>query len=334
MKRLETCLIRPIAASDTDSFVSFADLAGDGMTTMPRDKAALIAKMNRSVKSFTGELKGADAEYFMVMEDITTSDIVGCTAVYPSIGQEFGFFSYRKMKQVQYSKELDIRAEVPVLHLTNEFTGYSEVGSLILHPDWRGTGGGKFLARARYLLIAEFPDLFSDYVLAEMRGYQDIDGNSPFWQSVGAKFFNMGFAEADHISAVQGNEFIADLMPAHPLYLDLLPEGVADIIGKPFTDSAPAMAMLLKEGFEYKGCVDVFDAGPQVTAKVGNIQTIRASTVGQLADLPSQGRFMCCTRNLNTFEVRLCNNQGKYDTRWRNRQWRDPALPVRYCAFI
>ncbi|MEM7727970.1 MAG: arginine N-succinyltransferase, partial [Pseudomonadota bacterium] len=230
-----------------------------------------------------------------------------CAAVYPCIGSEFGFYSFRRLREHRRSKEFDRVAQSETLHLTNEFTNCTEVGSLIVHPDWRGTGAGKALARSRYLLMAQFPHLFSHTVIAEMRGSQSQDGGSPFWDAVGRRFFDMDFVEADRISAVHGNEFIADLMPRYPIYVDLLPQDAQEVIGVPFADSAPAMRMLLREGFTYEGFIDVFDAGPQVVAKQTGIATIRdarpLTPAQRLQAREMAGGWMFATTMLEKFEV-------------------------------
>ena len=38
--------------------------------------------------------------------------------------------------------------------------------------------------------------------MAEMRGWQDENGRSPFWDHLGSKFFGLRFESADHLSAV------------------------------------------------------------------------------------------------------------------------------------
>lgn len=331
---LNTCTVRPIRESDMEDFLAFAELAGVGMTSMPHDRRTLENKITRSVRSFEGAVRGADAEYFMVMEDSRSRSLVGCTAVYPCVGTEHGFFSYRLLKQIRNAKEIGIRIEIPALHLTNELTGLTEVGSLILHPDWRGTGGGRLLARTRYLLIAEFPHLFADTVFAEMRGWISADGRSPFWESVGERFFGLPYAEADHLSATRGNEFIADLMPTHPIYLDMLPRETRELIGRPHRDSAPAMAMLLKEGFAYRDMVDVFDAGPQVLAQAQHIKTVRESRVGTIGDTDLFGdspRLIAATRSLDDFSAFVLNAESASAPPPGTSA--APGTSIRVCAF-
>lgn len=187
---------------------------------------------------------------------------------------------------MQRSALLDRRSDVELLTLSNDYTGATEVGSLAVAPALRGSGAGRLLARARYMLIAAFPQLFSDIVFAELRGWQDADGHSPFWDAIGAHFFGISFAEADRLSAMEGVKFIAELMPKHPIYTALLPEAARAAIGRPHRDSLKAMNMLLDEDFHHEGLVDVFDGGPQIHAARDKIRTVmqnRAVRIGEAA---------------------------------------------------
>ena len=65
---------------------------------------------------------------------------------------------------------------------------------------------------------------FGEQVLAELRGVIDDDGNSPFWDAIAGRFFDMSFPEADDFNAIHGTRFIADLMPRTPIYVALLTE--------------------------------------------------------------------------------------------------------------
>ena len=161
------------------------------------------------------------------------------------------------------------------IYLVTDHDGASEVGGLFLHPDLRTGGLGHLLARSRYLFVAQHRARFGDRMLAELRGVLDDDGSSPFWEAIGAKFFGMAFTDADRFNAVHGNQFIADLMPKHPIYIALLPKAARGVIGQPHPKGRGALAMLEAEGFAYDNYVDIFDGGPTVTARTDQLRTIR-----------------------------------------------------------
>jgi arginine N-succinyltransferase len=136
---------------------------------------------------------------------------------------------------------------------------------------------------ARLLFVAEFPHLFGDKLIAELRGSADEQGCSPFWDSLGRHFFKMDFSHADHLSGLGNKSFIAELMPRQPLYTCLLTEQAQAVIGKPHPNTEPALKILTAEGFAHQGYIDIFDAGPVIEAPVSKVRTVRDSQTLVLA---------------------------------------------------
>src|SRR3546814_1123507 len=159
--------------------------------------------------------------------------------------------------------------------LSNDLNGASEVGGLFLHPAARAGGLGLLLAWARYLFIARHRARFGDLHLAVLRGVIDEAGGSPFWDGVAGKFFGMSFQEADQFNAVHGNQFIADLMPKHPVYIAMLNEHARSVIGVPHPTGRAAMRMLENEGFAFENYVDIFDGGQTMIARTDQVASIR-----------------------------------------------------------
>jgi len=85
----------------------------------------------------------------------------------------------------------------------------------------------------------------------------------------------MSFQEADQFNAVHGNQFIADLMPKHPVYIAMLPETARAVIGVPHPTGRAAMRMLENEGFAFENYIDIFDGGPTMTARTDQVASIR-----------------------------------------------------------
>ncbi|NJK42607.1 MAG: arginine N-succinyltransferase, partial [Aquincola sp.] len=121
------------------------------------------------------------------------------------------------------------------------------------------------------------PKRFREQVVSELRGVVSPDGVSPFWEAIGRHFFRMDFAEADKLSAITDNQFILDLMPQHPIYIDLLPADARAVIGQCHKDGEGARSLLNWEGFTFSNVVDIFDGGPLVSAPRDHIRTKRES---------------------------------------------------------
>lgn len=267
--------VRPARLDDLDAFLGLADLSGPGFTSLPVDRDRLAETIETSVASFShADPDPAGANYLMMLED-DTGDVLGCVGVKAKVGLKKPFFNFKILGMSQASAAAQRRFDMDVLMLVNEYSGCTEVGTLFVHPKLRGAGAGWLLAKTRYLLIAAAPERFADVVIAELRGVSDDEGHSPFWEHLGAKFFAMSFPEADYLSATTDNQFILDLMPKYPIYLELLAQEARAVVGQVHDAGRAAMAMLEAEGFRYDRVVDIFDGGPLVCASRESIRTIQ-----------------------------------------------------------
>ena len=298
--------VRPACLADLDAFEELAMMTGGGFTSLPQDRGALTARLARSDAAFaTAVTSPLDELYILVLEQASTGRIGGTAVVFSRIGANCPFYSYKLGNLQQVSRELGRVFSIQTLNLTSDHDGASEVGGLFLHPDLRTGGLGRLLARSRYLFIAQNRAHFGDKLLAELRGVLDDEGGSPFWDGLGAKFFGMSFQEADKFNGLQGNQFIADLMPKHPVYTALLSDEARAVIGRCHPRGRPALAMLEAEGFQYDGYVDIFDGGPTVTARTDAVKTIRDSRIDAVATLVDDAtgldRGLLAAGNLHDF---------------------------------
>jgi arginine N-succinyltransferase len=272
--------VRAARSADLPALLDLAQLTGGGFTNLPADTAALAERLALSDASFARAEAAPDDElYILLLEDTESGRIGGCGMIFSRIGARWPFYSYKIGVLSQTSRALERTFSLPFLSLVTDHDGASEVGGLFLHPDLRTGGLGRLLARSRYLFVAQHRSRFGDRMLAELRGVLDADGHSPFWNALGAKFFGMSFPEADNFNGVHGSQFIADLMPKHPIYTALLPDAARAVIGQPHPKGRAALAMLKTEGFQYDNYVDIFDGGPTVTARTDHLRTVRDSQV-------------------------------------------------------
>src|SRR5205823_2755574 len=121
-------------------------------------------------------------------------------------------------------------------------------------------------------------------VIAEMRGLVDGQGRSPFWECLGRVFFDTDFPNADYLSMVN-KKFIADLMPTHPIYIPLLPKEAQEAIGQVQEQTRPAVKILEEEGFKVSGMVDIFDAGPILSAKRDQVRAVKESAKAAIVEI-------------------------------------------------
>lgn len=282
--------LRPATLKDHKAVLKLAKQAGFGMTSLPPDAKVLDEKIRASVASFAKKpLKKGQDSFFFVFEDAARKHIAGTCGIKAKIGLSQPFYSYKLTTITQVSTQLDIFQKHTLLQVTNDLTGSTEVGALFLQPEYRRDRIGKMISLARFLFIAAFPNHFADQVIAEMRGVHDTRGISPFYNSLARPFFNMPFKEADYLNATKGNQFINDLMPKYPIYVNLLPEEAQRVIGQVNAASEPAKKLLERQGFKCTGYVDIFDGGATMIAERESIAAVKNSklgTIGRIVELP------------------------------------------------
>ncbi len=329
-------IVRPADMDDLDALLHLARQTGGGFTNLPADRDELQRRLLLSDTALKTDIKVANGElYILVCVDTKYKKVIGTASIFSKLGTQWPFYSYRSINISQTSQELQKNLQSDVLHLVNDYDGYSEVGGLFLSPEYRGTMAGRLLARSRYLFIAQSRERFAERICADLRGYADEGGRRPFWDGLGRHFFNMEFEDADRYNGLQGNQFIADLMPKYPIYVRLLPEAAQKSIGRPHDDGCGAYKFLMQEGFHYDNCIDIFDGGPTVVANVADLSGIKHSVdatieigAGNIPALICAGR--ACDFRITTAAVSVENGVIHSDASTLKTLSLNPGDKVRY----
>lgn len=279
--------VRAVRIEDLDALHALVQAATQGLTSLQLDRPRLLDRVEQSVFAFTRTSPSPRGEpYVLVLADDQTGELVGTSTIYAKTGGYQPFYVYRVVHSEHYSEQLGVHTHHRRLELERIHDGPTEIGSLFLRRKYRGSGLGRWLSLARFALIAMLPHRFADRVIAEMRGCAEPDGTVPFWEAVAGRFIPVDFATADTMSTVS-KQFIEELLPEHPIYLDLLPGDVQQGIGAVHEETRSAIAMLKGEGFAETDWVDIFDAGPVVsceTAKIKAVQRSRRVRVKEIVD--------------------------------------------------
>lgn len=298
-------MVRAARSADHSAFTALAASAGTGFTSLAVSADALAEKLARSGQAFSGQISDrSDAAYQLMLEDVETGKVLGTAAVKAAVGIKKPYFDFKIMTFAQASREANRRFDMEAMMLVNDFAGCTEVGSLFVSDAARGRGAGRLMAQSRYMLIGADRSRFGTRVVAELRGVVDEKGESVFFNHVTRPFFRMTFDEADRMSASTDNQFILDLMPTHPIYLDHLPAGVREVMGKTHAQGINARKLLEWEGYEYHRYVDIFDGGPLMDCPVERIRTLaqsRVLTVGEAGGEPAEA--MISTDRLDDFRL-------------------------------
>lgn len=256
-------ILRPAAEQDLSDIVQLAQLLDS--VNLPSNPEYIRGEIARSQESFaaryTNWRKGI---YFFVLHDTETQKCVGASMIIAKHGQPGApHFWLEVSTEERKSQDLGKRFVHTKLRLRSSEDGPTEIGGLILHPDYRHHPQrcGKALSIVRFAYMSLHPDRFEREVIAEMLSPLDEQGKNLLWDAFGKRFTGLAFREADHLSATN-KQFIIDLFPRDPVYVTLFPDEVQKTIGEPNPTAKPAVRILEKIGFKPLNQVDPFDGGP------------------------------------------------------------------------
>lgn len=304
---MPTLVVRAATPSDLDAVMQLAACAGPGMTTLKADRQALAERLALAQASFAQTVPIDERDYVFVLEDLERGRVGGIAAIKAAVGLDEPFYYYRLGTLVHSAAAAEVYVRHEVLYLSHDLTGSAELCSLFLHPDYRRGGNGRLLSKSRLMFIAQFPQLFTRGVFAEMRGYQDAGGGSPFWESVGCKFFGMDFERADDLCRPGAKSYIAELMPRYPIYTCFLSEAARAAIGRTHVDTAPARRLLEQEGLRASAYIDIFDGGPVLQAATRELRATRESVLATVTTASGaaggDGRLLACTTEPGAFRA-------------------------------
>ena len=254
-----THLFRPATADDISAITKITAKADSGLTTVPKSKAEVSDYVAESLDFLAGK---AEANRLLFVAEVE-GEIMGISGIIPKLGVDRPFYSFKRSRHSRRATKQDLSVRYDTLQLTTDFDDYTELATIFLSPDARGKGVGRLLSLGRLGFIHASRDRFEDRLMADIRGWVDDKGVSPFWHHLTSKFIQTEFDEADRLSSGEA-AFLIELLPALPIMLNLLPESVSEAAGRPHELSAGAMGLLVDAGFEDTDLCDVFDGGPAI----------------------------------------------------------------------
>ena len=178
-------VVRLAVKVDLDGVMDLAAAGGSGLTNLPPDRDLLASRITASERAvLDAGAREAGAAIMLV---------VAVSGVFPRVGAEWPFYSYRLTRQANRSLAVGRVKAQTLLNLVNDFDGEAEIGMLFVGPNMRGGARGTLAAQSRYLFIAAHRDWFGRRVMAELRGWQDAEGRSRVWEAIGRHFYDMDF---------------------------------------------------------------------------------------------------------------------------------------------
>lgn len=281
-------VLRSVKPSDLNELFHLSNIMT--FINLPPDEDIISSKISSSMKSFNNPSPELWENYYIfVLEDAETHKILGVSMIHAQHGTEDEPHFYLAVGQeAKFSQTINTGFVHGTLKLGLDSDGPTEIGGLILNPDFRGHTEklGKQISFVRFLYMAIHPERFKDTVHSELMPPFDKHGNSPLWEAIGRRFLNMNYHEADVLSR-SNKEFILSLFPSENIYQTLLPMEAREAIGKVGKETEPVQKMLEKIGFKYMYEVDPFDGGPHYRCPLKEIKPIKKMITGKLSPLPS-----------------------------------------------
>ena len=281
-------LLREIQEGDLDSLAKFAQIPG--FINLQDDRDFLREKIGKSVSSFNDQLPNKfDGKYIFVDEELETKRVLGTSMIAAQHGTtDSPHFYFEVSNEEKFSETINTGFIHGTLKLKYDTNGPSEIGGLVLDPDYRNSEArvGRQISFVRFLFVGLNRARFKRKILAELLPPLNKKGQSPLWEAIGRRFTNMDYWEADQLCQ-KNKEFIFSLFPTGKIYTTFLPAEARNAIGKVGKDTEPVMHMLRKIGFAYKNQVDPFDGGPHLWANIDEILPIKK--LAQYTVLPDSG---------------------------------------------
>ncbi|WP_024870656.1 arginine N-succinyltransferase [Tolumonas lignilytica] len=273
-------IMRPAAMADLAQIERLAEASGPMVCTLPAHRRNLLDKVEQSLSALQSDvMMPAEESYFFVLEETATGQLLGTSAIVAQAGYLDPFYAYRNDVIVHSSRALKVHNRVHALTLTHALSDHSQLCSFFITPALRNTHLPQLLSLGRLLFIAQHPERFSQALLAVLPGIADKAGHSPFWEHVGRKFFGIDYNQVEYYNGTRNKTFIAELMPHHPLYVSLLNEEAQAVMGLVHPDAELQFEILSGDGFEADNFVEIFDAGPIVTARRNTLYSWQQSKV-------------------------------------------------------
>jgi arginine N-succinyltransferase len=269
-------VIRDSRPDDLEVIESLAEMLNT--MNLPRDRRVLKHMLEKSERSFLGRIPDpAEAEYVFVLEDLERRRAIGTSLIIAKHGTLSSPHYFMKVETEKRQSDVPPREiHHRVLKLGYTHDGPTEIGGLILHPDYRRAPEqlGMQLSYVRFNFIGRHPEQFQKQVLAELLSPLDAEGKNRFWEVYGRKFTGLEYREADRLSMTD-KKFIDSLFPEEPLYTAVLPEEVQRSLGQVAPGARGAERLLRKIGLRPLGEIDPFDGGPFFGAGMKDVTLLR-----------------------------------------------------------
>lgn len=269
-------ILRNAVKDDVSQIAQLTSVPGFLNLKGSEDEISLSIEISED--SFYGRVKNVeDCKFIFVAEDTTSKKVVGVSMIASKHGTlESPHFYFQVEEEEKFSQTIKRGFIHKTIELKYETEGPSEIGSLVINPEYRNTQErvGKQISYVRFLYAGIFKNKFQKKIIAELLPPLNKAGKSPLWEAVGRRFTEMDYWEAD-LLCQKNKEFIFSLFPQEKIYLTFLSREAQRAVGGVGEATRPAFHMLKKMGFSYFNQVDPFDGGPHLWGEIDELFPVK-----------------------------------------------------------
>src|SRR5690606_7913528 len=119
-------VVRTAAPDDLEALLKLSRAAGQGMTNLPPCREGLACKLAESAGAMRSQTPPPTVMLMLALD--LAGEMRGSGALFPRVGVDWPFYSFRISKLRQTSRALGKTVTSDRLVLVNDYDGYSEVG--------------------------------------------------------------------------------------------------------------------------------------------------------------------------------------------------------------
>jgi arginine N-succinyltransferase len=325
-------LIRDATRKDLEDLQELAAIFNT--VNLPNNERELKQIVSRAEKSFSHKIEDPlGREYLFVLEDTEQDRVIGTSMIFAQHGtREAPHIYFDVLEDERYSPTIDRHFKHSVLRMGFDYDGPTEIGGLVLNPDYRGRPGklGKQLSFVRFLFIAMHRAWFRDEIIAELLPPLGDDGRSALWEALGRRFTGLDYLEADLVSK-HNKEFIKSLFPRGVIHASLLDDEARAVIGEVGPATRGVQRMLEGIGFKPVDRINPFDGGPHFEAETDELwpvtlakrARVEIGDARDIAEAPGES-----AEGLVAREPKPRSRQGRFRATWSDFRFRDDGGPV------
>jgi arginine N-succinyltransferase len=232
--------VRPITHADLPAVLGLSERTGTGLTTLPANQDRLRERIERALASFAGTADRADACYVFVLADGSDGRVAASARSRRRWALKEPWYNYHVGTLVpRVARPRRVHGGAHAVPRERPHRPHRALLA-VPGPGYRRGKNGALLAKSRPLFIANSRSASRRRSSPSSRASSGRTASARSGKGSAGHFFAMEYSTADYLTGIGQKAFIAELMPKHPVYVNLLPVAAREAIGAVHVDTAPA----------------------------------------------------------------------------------------------